>query len=39
MIWRRSITPLLEELFHGQEDALDAFDYETFVVGRLGGGG
>lgn len=36
LIWRGSITPLVEELFHGQDEVIDAFDYHTFAEPRLG---
>lgn len=36
VIWRGSITPLLEELFHGQDEIIAAFDYATFAEPRLG---
>ncbi len=34
LIWRGSITPLIEELFHGQDDVVDSFEYDTFVPSR-----
>lgn len=36
LIWRGSITPLVEELFHGRDELIDAFDYGTFAAPRLG---
>lgn len=35
LIWRGSITPLVEELFHGQDEVIAAFDYSTFAEPRL----
>jgi MoxR-like ATPase len=31
LIWRGSITPLVEELFHGQDEVIAAFEYSTFA--------
>lgn len=36
LIWRGSITPLIEELFHGQDEIITTYDYGTFVEPRLG---
>jgi MoxR-like ATPase len=36
LIWRGSITPLVEELFHGQDEVIATFDYGTFAEPRLG---
>ena len=36
-IWRGSIVPLVEELFHGREDVIESFDYAVFVEPLLGG--
>lgn len=38
LIWRGSITPLVEELFHGQDDVINAFDYGAFVEPHLTSG-
>ncbi|MGB1016383.1 MAG: McrB family protein, partial [Nannocystaceae bacterium] len=37
LIWRGSILPLMEELFHGQEKVIEAFEYSTFAEPRLTG--
>jgi len=34
LIWRGSISPLIEELFHGQDDVIDSFEYDTLVPSR-----
>jgi 5-methylcytosine-specific restriction protein B len=31
LIWRGSIMPLVEELFHGQDEVIAAFEHSTFV--------
>jgi MoxR-like ATPase len=31
LIWRGSIMPLVEELFHGQDEVIGAFEHSTFV--------
>ena len=35
LVWRGSISPLIEELFHGQDDVLDTFEYDAFVASRM----
>ncbi len=35
-IWRGSIVPLVEELFHGRDDVIALYDYAVFVEPRLG---
>ncbi|HFE46182.1 MAG TPA: AAA family ATPase [Nannocystis exedens] len=35
LIWRGSISPLIEELFHGRDDVIDSFEYDTFVPSRI----
>jgi 5-methylcytosine-specific restriction protein B len=35
LLWRASIMPLIEELLHGQDEAIGGFEHAAFVVPRL----